>query len=158
MFELVPHVAPPAGAGDFADPFILVTGAQYVAFATNLPGKANVQVRTSDDLRTWENAPDALPALPRWAQMGNTWSPAAIERNGTFALWYVCREPQLGRQAISVAVADKPAGPYVDTSVAPAIYQVTEGGSIDPSPFVAPDGQPYLLWKCDANALDKPSS
>ena len=32
------------------------------------------------------------------------------------------------------------------------------GGSIDPYPFLHPDGTPYLLWKADGNAIGQPST
>ena len=38
------------------------------------------------------------------------------------------------------------------------MFQAELGGSIDPSPFVDVDDQPYLLWKADANAVQRPSS
>ena len=40
----------------------------------------------------------------------------------------------------------------MDMSTAPLIYQLSLGGSIDPSPFVDADGAAYLVWKADANA------
>jgi hypothetical protein len=143
--------------GDFPDPFVLVVGTGYAAFATNR-GSVNVQVRASEDLATWEPRPDALPVLPPWAQQGWTWSPAVIEREGTFVMWYAVREPRSGRQAISTAVGADAFGPYDDRSDGPAVFQLEEGGSIDPSTFVDVDGQPYLLWKSDANALGRPSA
>lgn len=139
-------------AGDFPDPHVLVAGGRYLAFATNAAG-SNVQVATSTDLRTWARQPDALPALPRWAAGGFTWSPAAIAGGDGYALWYVVREPRSGRQVISVALSDRPEGPYTDRSPGPAIAQLDQGGSIDPSPYVAADGTAYLLWKADANAI-----
>jgi beta-xylosidase len=136
---------------------VLTAAGGYVAYATNHRG-VNVQVRESPDLSTWEPRPDGLPALPAWAQPGWTWSPSVIERAGTFVLWYTVREPRSGRQAISTAVSDRPTGPFTDGSEGPALFQLDEGGSIDPSPFVDADGQAYLLWKADANALSRASS
>jgi beta-xylosidase len=151
------RLSPPACPGDFPDPFVLPVGDRFFAFGTN-HGGINVQVRASGDLVSWDRRPDALPALPGWGKAGWTWSPAVLERDGTFVLWYVLREPRSGRQAVSVAVATEPGGPYTDRSSGPAVFQLDQGGSIDPSPFVDADGQPYLLWKADANALDRPSS
>jgi len=150
-------VAPPRADGDFADPFVLAVAGGFVAVATNHHG-VNVQVRESPDLRSWQSRPDGLPVLPGWATGGWTWSPSVIERDGTFVLWYVVREPRSGRQAISTALSGDPRGPYTDSSSGPAMFQLDQGGSIDPSPFVDTDGQTYLLWKADANALGRPSS
>lgn len=150
----------PAAEGDFADPFVLGTPQGYVAYATNAAG-CNVQVRTSTDLRTWRRGADALPVIAPWASAGFTWSPAVLERGDGHVLWYVVREPSSARQVISVARADAsrgPTGPFIDRSTTPAVAQFDLGGSIDPSPFVDDDGAAYLLWKADANAINRPST
>jgi beta-xylosidase len=128
-----------------------------VAYATNAEGR-NVQVLTSDDLLRWQPAGDALPRVASWAEPGFTWAPTVVERDDAFVLYYTVREPRSGRQAISVATARRPTGPFTDVSHGPLIFQQEFGGSIDPSPFVDLDGQLYLLWKADANALNQPSS
>jgi beta-xylosidase len=143
---------------DFPDPFVLRTDSSYYAFATNVAG-SNVQVLASTDLRVWQTLVDAFPQLPGWAQAGNTWAPAVLARPGGYVMYVTVREPRSARQAITVASAARPEGPYVDVSRRPIIFQREMGGSIDPSPFVDDaDGQAYLLWKSDANALDRPSS
>jgi beta-xylosidase len=143
--------------GDFPDPFVLAVSGTYFAYATNAGG-ANVQLLRSVDLVTWTYLGDALPVLPSWAQAGNTWAPSVLARPGGYVLYYTVREPQSGRQAISMATAGRPDGPFVDTSAAPLVFQRDLGGSIDPSPFVDHDGQAYLLWKADSNALGLPST
>ena len=148
------RLSPPAAPGAFPDPFVVAAGDRYVAFATNGEGR-NVRVRESPDLRCWQERPDALPVLPSWATPGRTWSPAVLERNGVWVMWYATRHAVTGRQAISAAVGSDPLGPYHDTGEAPAVFQRDEGGSIDPSPFVDRDGTAYLVWKADANALGR---
>lgn len=143
--------------GDFPDPFVLVAGGGYFAFSTNSRG-INVPVIASPDLSSWRDRGDALPVLPAWAEAGNTWSPSALARASGYALYYTVRERRSGRQAISVALADGPDGPYTDTRDGPLIFQPELGGSIDPSPFVDDDGQAYLLWKADSNALGRPAT
>lgn len=149
--------SPPVALGDFPDPYVLTTADGYVAYATNAAG-SNVQVRTSPDLRRWTAAPDALPVLPSWAAAGFTWSPSVVGLGGGHVLWYVVRHPASGRQVISAAHATGPLGPFEDRSAGPALAQLELGGSIDPSPFVDDDGTPYLVWKADANAIDRPST
>jgi len=147
----------PVYRGDFPDPFVLARGGRYYAYATNAHG-ANVQLISSPDLSVWSHHGDALPRLPRWAEAGNTWSPSVLACPRSFVLYYTVREPRSGRQAISVAVAERPEGPFTDDGTGPLILQRKLGGSIDPSPFVDADGTPYLLWKADANALGRASS
>lgn len=148
---------PPVHAGDFADPFVLRAGGRYLAYATQA-GPVNVQCLTSTDLVEWRPLGDVLPELPSWAAPGRTWSPVVLDREDRFLLYYAVREPRADRQAISVAAAARPEGPFVDTSTAPLVYQLERGGSIDPSPFVDDDGAAYLVWKSDDNAVNRPSS
>jgi len=144
--------APPVYDGDFPDPFVLVTGGRYFAYGTQTGG-TNVQVMESADLTSWEHRGDALPELPPWAGRGRTWSPAVLSRADTFVLYYAVRFEAAGRQSISVATGSDPAGPFVDRSSGPLVFQEERGGSIDPSPFVDGDGTAYLLWKSDDNAV-----
>jgi beta-xylosidase len=147
----------PVLAHDFPDPFVLREGASYFAFATNGLGK-NVQAATSSDLSTWSDLPDALPELPAWAarNRGLTWAPSVLRRGASYVMYYTARDVASGFQCISSALASSPGGPYVDTSTAPFVCQVSGSqsfcGSIDPSPFVDSDGTAYLAWKSDENA------
>jgi beta-xylosidase len=149
-------LCPPLHPADFPDPFVLRTGARYVAYATQA-GPVNVQAMVSEDLRRWHHLGDVLPRLGAWAVTGLTWSPAVLERDGRYVLYYVAREPRSGRQAISVATADRPEGPFHDARAAPLVFQGPRGGSIDPSPFLDADSSAYLLWKSDENAVGRPS-
>ncbi|HEY0946274.1 MAG TPA: glycoside hydrolase family 43 protein [Opitutaceae bacterium] len=65
------------------------------------------------------------------------WAPQAIERDGKWYLYV----PLHGR-GIGVLVADNPFGPYTDPIGKPLIG----GDHIDPSVFIADDGQAYLYW------------
>ena len=147
----------PLMARDFPDPFVLRDERRYFAFSTN-SNDQNVPAATSDDLVNWTELPDALPTLPTWAaaNVSLTWAPSVLRRGASFVLYYTARDKAAGFQCIGRAVSPSPAGPYVDDSTAPFICQVTEPaalcGSIDPSPFVAANGDAYLLWKSDENA------
>ena len=55
--------------------------------------------------------------------------------------------------ASRVAVADQPAGPYVDSSRAPLVCEREAGGSIDAHPFTTASGDRYLYWKNDGNRV-----
>lgn len=147
--------AVPAYPGDFPDPFVLVVGTTYWAYSTGSAGR-NLQVMSSADLKTWTAAADPLPALPAWAQPGFTWAPGVLSSGGTFLMYYTVRDAASGRQCISVASSTGPAGPFADTSSAPLVCQLTNSGSIDPTPFVAATGS-YLLWKSDDNARGQPT-
>ncbi len=131
---------------NFPDPSVLRVGSEYYAFSTNAV-VGNVQVIASSNLTLWTPVGDALPQLPSWAVAGNTWHPAVLRRGGTFVLYFAVEDAVSGQECVSDAVSSQPQGPYLDSSTAPLVCQVKDGGSLDPSPYVSADGQPYLVWK-----------
>jgi beta-xylosidase len=142
---------------NYADPFVLRVADRYYAFATG-DLTYNIQVSTSDDLVTWSPRKEALRTLPMWqpSAKGLTWAPEVVQTSAGFVMHYTGRDVQAGRQCLSVAVAEKPEGPYVDSSDGPLLCQYDLGGSIDSSPFEDADGQRYLLWKSDGNCCGIP--
>ena len=61
--------------------------------------------------------------------------------------------PDPAIQCVSVAVGQQPEGPYRDDSTGPLICEKDQGGSIDAHPLITSDGQRYLYWKNDGNAV-----
>jgi hypothetical protein len=143
-----PGARPPVLPYDFADPDVVEVAGTYYGYATN-GGGGNVQLIRSPDLTHWEWLGDALPALPAWAAPHRTWAPAVLTRRGTTVLYYTVHERASGHQCVSVAVAARPEGPFLDRSSRPFVCQHERGGSIDPSTFVDDDGRAYLLWKSE---------
>jgi beta-xylosidase len=139
--------------GNFPDPFVLrVPEKGFYAYGTN--GKlGNVQLLQSYNLSKWREVGDAMSSLPNWATSGRTWAPEVLPlTDGRWAMYYTARCTASNRQAIGVALADSPEGPFVDAAGRPLVDQ-DEGGSIDASPFVDVNGKTYLLWKNDGNAI-----
>lgn len=145
----VPTYTNPVYAGDFPDPFILRLGDVYYAYATNSKD-VNVQLLRSTNLADWEYIGEALERLPDWSD-GEVWAPAVLARGDQYVLYYTLNYRAEELQCISIAVSDKPEGPFRDTSSAPLLFQTALGGSIDASPFVDDDGTAYLLWKNNGN-------
>jgi len=146
--------AVPAYPGDFPDPAVIVAGG-YFAYATG--HGSNLQVISSPDLHTWSPPSDPLPRLPAWASQPWTWAPGVIRRGSTYLMYYTAHHKAWNQQCISVATSASPAGPFTDNSSAPLLCQRSRGGSIDPQPFLAPNGALYLLWKSDNNAIGRPT-
>ena len=153
---LAPAGPAPAYRGDFADPAVITVGRTYWAYGTGSAGR-NLQVMASPDLRHWGPVHDPLPHLPSWATPGFTWAPGVIQRGGTFVMYYTVRYAAANRECVSEATSSSPAGPFVDVSTRPLVCQLEHGGAIDPSPYVDPHGQPYLLWKSDDDAIGEPT-
>ena len=78
-----------------------------------------------------------------WARHGDrAWASQGVERNGKW-YWYVCCNTATGGDALAVAVADDPQGPWTDAIGKP----LAEGfGFIDPTVFIDDDGKAYLFW------------
>lgn len=152
----------PAYPGDFPDPYVLRTGVPgataYYAFSTGNGGR-KLQTISSPDKRTWTAPIDALAALPLWADSpGRTWAPAVVRRGDWYRMYYTVRHRGTGRQCISVASVTSLDMPFVDSSTGPLVCQFRRGGSIDPSPFVAPTGRFYLFWKSEDNVNGRPTN
>lgn len=143
----------PVYDNNFADPHVIAVGSEYYAFATNGP-LGNIQTLKSADLVSWEQVGDALPGLPDWSSAGKVWAPeVAVQGDDRYVMYYTTSDDASGRQCVGVAVASEPQGPYVDKSSKPLICQVSEGGSIDASPFQDSTGKRWLYWKNDGNAI-----
>ncbi len=141
--------SPAVFCDDFPDPFVLRVGRLYYAYSTTSHGD-HVPVLTTGSIFGGGGRHEALPHMPAWTDGRNAWAPAVLQRGRTFVMYYAPGMPD-GRHCLSIAVATNPAGPFVDGSRAP--FVCTPASAIDPSPFVAPNGQPYLVWK-GASAIE----
>ena len=93
---------------------------------------------------TYRGTPLTGETFKTWAKTTNDcWASQCIERNGKW-YWYVTATyANGGYPAIGVAVADSPAGPYVDKIKKPL---VKGWGKIDPTVMIDDDGQAYLFY------------
>jgi beta-xylosidase len=142
---------------NFADPFLLLDGGIWYAYATNSMSR-NVPFATSSDLVHWQVRSDSMPALARWVRpsRSDVWAPEVLKVAQKYALYYTARDRTSGRQCVGVAIADNPEGKFRDTSEKPLVCQVQEGGTIDASPF-QDDEKLYLYYKNDGNCCGIPT-
>jgi beta-xylosidase len=152
----------PVLSQDFPDPFILMHGGRFMAYATNSAREGvNVQMATSTNLTDWQMVRDdhglydAMPVLPPWARRGSTWAPEVLQTDGGFVLYFTARHRQRGVQCVGAATSADPIGPFVSQATEPLVCQYELGGTIDASPFRDSDGQLYLYFKNDGNAVGK---
>ena len=99
---------------------------------------------STDDMVNWTYLGTQVnTATFKWARQGQrAWACQGVERNGKW-YWYVCCNKATGGDALAVAVADDPQGPWTDAIGGP----LAEGfGFIDPTVFVDDDGRAYLFW------------
>jgi len=145
----------PVLEGFYADPEILYaekTG-KYYLYPTS-DGFNNwsgdyFKVFSSDNLVDWKDGGIILDLKKdvTWANR-NAWAPCIVEKkiNGSYKYFYYFT----AAQKIGVAVADDPAGPFVDSGK-PLIDKFPEGikngQQIDPDVFTDPaSGKSYLYW------------
>ncbi len=99
---------------------------------------------STEDMVNWTYlGTQVTTATFKWARQGQrAWACQGVERNGKW-YWYVCCNKANGGDALAVAVADDPQGPWTDAIGGP----LAEGfGFIDPTVFVDDDGRAYLFW------------
>ena len=142
--------------GDQTDPFVLAENGTYFLFTSRqAPGAGpNVPVRAANVVGGWGPVTDALPQLPAWAEPGWAWAPD-VHRFGDHDVLYftaLVRGSSPATMCIGAAVGTRITGPYMALP-APIVCQFLAGGSIDPRTFMDKDGQAYLLWKSDENAV-----
>lgn len=91
---------------------------------------------------TYLGAPVSTETFSWAAQGDRAWASQAVERGGKW-YWYVCCNTNKGEDALAVAVADNPQGPYTDALGKPLAVGCS---FIDPSVFIDDDGAAYLIW------------
>jgi beta-xylosidase len=135
----------------FADPFVLRHEGVYYAYGTapGGPDGRQVPVLRSADLVEWEAIGHALapPAGMEAGQGYHFWAPEVAFHEGRFYMYYSCgNAPEGTDQKLRVAVADDPAGPFMDAG---KILVPDQPFSIDAHPFRDQDGQWWLFYCVD---------
>ena len=126
----------------FPDPFVLKHRGEYWAYCTGLwrDGRA-FGVIHSRDLVHWEERPGALEPLP--GDHPCYWAPEVALFEDRFYLYYSVGNEE--RMEIRVAVADHPAGPFVDSGR----RLTSEPFAIDAHVFTDEDGSRWLFYAAD---------
>jgi beta-xylosidase len=146
----------PVWPGEFADPFVLAVESVYYAYGTARLGNDGrpFPVLRSFDLVDWEPLGGALKPLEDPPAL-SYWAPEVLHHNGRFYLYYSASSiPSDEGHRLRVAIADHPAGPFVDTG---KLLLPDLGFSIDASPFRDPrSGDYYLFFAMDYES-DEPT-
>lgn len=143
---------------DFPDPALLPVAGRYWLYSTN-SGVGNLPVASaSSAYGTYRIHGDGLPVLGAWASPGFTWAPdvTALD-DGSYLVYYTARHTESGRQCVGAARSADPGGPFEPIGTEPLYCPVDEGGAIDAAAFVDADGDRYVTWKNDGNAIGLPT-
>jgi xylan 1,4-beta-xylosidase len=143
--------ANPILPGDHPDPTIVRIGKTYWTTSTSGDWAPEFPLYHSTDLQTWTAAGAVFPKTPAWAS-GSFWAPEMVFDEGRVLVYYVARKRD-GPLCVAVATASHAEGPYTDHG--PMLCE--PDGSIDPSFVRDEHGQPFLIWKEDANSERKPT-
>jgi beta-xylosidase len=143
--------ANPVIAGDYPDPSVIRTGADYWATTTSGEWAPLFPILHSRDLVNWKVAGAVFRQRPSWAER-NFWAPEIVEDRGRFFVFYTARKKG-GPLCVAVATASQAAGPYTDRG--PLVCQSM--GSIDAATARDESGQFYLIWKEDGNSRNRPT-
>ena len=143
-----------------ADPAALVSNGRVYIYAGHDEAAAGQQgyvmnewlCYSSPDMVTWTEHPVPLRVSSfAWAR-ADAWASQVIERDGKF-YWYATVDHRtVPGKAIGVAVASSPTGPFTDARGTALITNnmTTAVNSffddIDPTVFIAKNGQAYLYW------------
>jgi len=142
----------PVWPGSMGDPFAIKVRGRYYAYATepvSRPGGGSwvFPIITSVDLVHWQPVGKAMQSLgPNYFYY---WAPEVIAHNGYFYLYYAVHHQHEFNGGIRVAVAEHPAGPFVDSGHDLTGHLVP--WAIDPHVFRDHDGQLYLFMTIEYN-------
>ncbi|MGI4740675.1 MAG: glycoside hydrolase family 43 protein [Janthinobacterium lividum] len=138
---------------DFPDPsIVLAPNGYYYAYGTQTKRAGvvlNFQVARSQNLVDWEHLGEALPDKPTWAATSQRfWAPdVSRHADGRYLLYYSAQpNDPAATLCLGVAVAEHPAGPFVDSGQ-PLLAGGVGFQNIDPMRFVEADtGRQLLFW------------
>jgi hypothetical protein len=160
------YTTSPAGnpfiPGWYADPnanFFPSTGQYWVYPTSSLPYDQQIYLDafSSPDLINWTRHPSILTTTSvSWATRA-VWAPCVVARNDKYYLYFGANDIQEGETTvggIGVAVADSPAGPFVDALGKPLIGDYHYGAQpIDQDVFIDDDGQGYIYYGGHSHAV-----
>ena len=143
--------ANPVVDSDCPDPGVMKAGDTYYMACTS-GGAANAYpLRKSTDLVHWASIGWVMPQAnkPSWAS-GDFWAPELHQVGAKYVAYFSARHTN-GVFALGAAVSNVPQGPY--QAQPQPLLQTGTPGVIDVHFFEAPNGDRYLLWKPDSNAI-----
>ncbi len=149
----VPRSGNPLFPGWYADPEVAVFGKTYwiyPTFSARFPEQLHLDAFSSPDLVHWTKHPRVLEQqnVP-WLKQA-LWAPAVIAKDGRYYCFFGGNNIQNDTKdvgGIGVAVADSPAGPFVDLLGKPLIGVIRNGAQpIDQFVFHDTDGKYYIIY------------
>jgi beta-xylosidase len=128
---------------DFPDPYVVESGADFYAYATQRDD-LGFQCLHSKDLVHWERLPDVFK--PSWAD-DHYWAPEVHAWKGKWYLVYSARNRMTHKHDVAIAVGDSAHGPFHEWS------KLVDGstnnvGDIDATLYLD-EKRPFLLYSAE---------
>lgn len=160
----------PALGGLYADPDIDVFDGKYYIYPTTDGytgwNTQKFHVFSSEDMVEWKDEGvilDLSKGDVAWADTKNcyAWAPAIERKNGKYYFYFCGRDKSTNQQAIGVAVADSPTGPFVAKEEPLMTKAACEGAggklsqAIDPAIYTDEEtGDSYMLFGNGGNGYN----
>ncbi|MBN3581395.1 family 43 glycosylhydrolase [Algoriphagus aestuarii] len=133
-----------------ADPTLIQEDGYFYAFGTEdnwgeEGGYHLVAVIRSRDLVHWDLLGNAMTTKPNWKPKGGIWAPDVTKVGDQFYMYYSFSTWGDPNPGIGLAIADQPAGPFVDQGPVFTSEEIGVANSIDPFYFEE-KGEKYLIW------------
>ena len=137
----------PVFPGWYADPELHLFQGRYCiypTFSAKYEEQTFFEVWSSDNLVDWRNDGRILDfADVPWSTNRAAWAPSCAEKDGKYYFYFSAGDGA----GLGVAVAEHPAGPFVDALGKPLVSEYHQGAQpIDAHCFIDDDGQAYLYW------------
>ncbi|GAA1465973.1 arabinan endo-1,5-alpha-L-arabinosidase [Microbacterium thalassium] len=146
--------------GDLAthDPALAVQDGTWYVYSTGngTIANGNIQVRSSEDGRTWRYEGEVWETKPEWIReqvpgVDNLWAPELIEHGGTWYLYYSASTFGKNRSVIALATnttldPDDPQYEWVDQGPVISSTPLDDFNAIDPGVATDDDGTPYMAF------------
>ncbi len=144
--------------GGVHDPVVIRERGTYYVFVTGgRAGQGIIPIKTSTDLRRWQNAGFVMPALPEWAareipQARNAWAPDISFLNGKFHLYYSVSSFGSRNSAIGLATnrtLDPTSADYRwqdEGMVLRSYVEKDDWNAIDPNLVIEDEKNVWLTW------------
>lgn len=153
MTEEKDYYANPLQISGIGDPFILKTSeGKYYCYPTS--SDSGFKAWVSDNLVQWDEVGFVYKKQENSWGYKQFWAPEVVERNGKFYMYYTACWKEKESLRIGVAVADHPAGPFVDVYDRP-LFDFGYA-AIDANILIDDDGRLYMYYSrdCSENIVD----
>lgn len=151
--------ANPLGVNNIGDPFILVDNGTYYMYATSSASRG-FDVWKSTNCEGWTHCGLAYERTATSFGKTSFWAPEVYKYQGKYFLVYSAQyknDKGNTAQSIGIAVADSPAGPFVDYTENGLLY-APDYTVFDASLFFDDNGRVYLFYARDHKFTEDNSS